>query len=370
MVNEKRLVNSFIDYVQIDSETKNELKMCEYLKKELEELGLVVKIDNAGEKCGSNGYNIYALLKGDIDGSIILSAHTDTVAPGNGVKPVIENGIIKSDGTTILGADDKCGIATIIETIRVIKENNLKSKTIEALFTIYEEGGLNGAKLFDDSILQSKHALVLDTSDSVGRITTNAPTQYKMDILIKGRPAHAGLAPQNGINALTVASHAISKMKLGYIDELTSANIGTVHGGLATNIVMPEVKLEAEARGRDLKKLEVQINHMIDTFKQVSLEFGADCEIELLEEYKTFKIEDDDLFLKDITSSFESIGIEPIIQSAGGGSDANILNDRGIKSLVLATGMNKIHTLEEYIKVEDLVNMTKLLLNYLTKENQ
>lgn len=363
MINEKRIVDAFMEYVQIDSPTKSELEFSLFIKKELEALGYDVFIDKAGEKCGSNTGNVIAKLKGNLEKEpILFSCHMDTVSPSIGIKPVIKDGTIYSDGTTILGGDNKAGIAAILEASKVIKENKLDHGPIEVVFSIYEEGGLHGAKNLDYSQFQAKHAVVLDSGGDPGQIIIQGPAQDKIDVTIIGRPAHAGVAPEEGISAIMVASDAISDMNLLRIDEETTANIGAIEGGGATNIVTPQVTVRAEARSLSDDKLSQQSQHMVDCFKASAKKFGADIQAEVERMYGAFKVEASDELVLDIMKACESIGLKPFTDSTGGGSDTNILNANGIKAVNLGIGERKPHTLEEHLHIVDLVNSARLVL--------
>ncbi|MUL05834.1 M20/M25/M40 family metallo-hydrolase [Aliivibrio fischeri] len=365
-VNQERLVNHFLDIIQIDSESKNEKAIAEALAEQLGELGFTVSKLPVPEHV-SNGFNIYARLDGSLEGSIVFSSHMDTVTPGNGIEPIIEDGVIRSKGNTILGGDDKSGIAAVMEAVRVIKENNQEHKTLELAFTVYEEGGLHGSKNFDMSYIQSNHAIVLDSGGPIGTIITSAPGQQNLKVTITGRPAHAGLAPEEGINALTVAADAITNMTLSRIDEETTANIGVVRGGQATNIVMPELYIEGEARSLDDEKLAKQVERMESTFKAAADKHGAEIEIISTRAYNAYKIADENPHVVSIKEAFESINIDPFTKPTGGGSDANVFNEKGLTTVNLSTGMSKVHTTEEFIKVSDMVDITRFVAAYLTR---
>lgn len=363
MINEKRIVDAFIKYVQIDSPTKSELEFSLFIKKELEALGYDVVIDGAGEKCGSNTGNVIAKLKGTVDKEAILfSCHMDTVSPSIGIKPVIKDGTIYADGTTILGGDDKAGIAAVLEASKVIKENNLDHGPIEIVFSIYEEGGLHGAKNLDYTQFESKKAIVLDSGGDPGQIIIQGPAQDKIDVKLIGKPAHAGVAPEEGISAIMVASDAISNMKLLRIDEETTANIGAIEGGGATNIVTPEVTVRAEARSLSDEKLDKQSQHMVDCFEKSAEKFGAEIEAKVERMYGAFKIDASDDIVKLVEKACASIDIKAFTDSTGGGSDTNILNVSGIKAVNLGIGERKPHTLEEHLHIVDLVNSARLVL--------
>lgn len=365
-INQDRLVKHFIELVKIDSESRNEKEIAETLAEQLGHLGFEVKKQEVPAEI-SNGFNIYARMEGELEGSILLSCHMDTVTPGNGIEPVIKDGVISTAGDTVLGGDDKSGIAAIMEAVRAIKEEGKQHKTIELAFTVFEEGGLNGSKAFDMSDIESKEAIVLDSGGPIGTIITVAPGQQNLKVNITGRPAHAGLAPEEGINALTVAADAIMNMKLSRIDEETTANIGVVHGGQATNIVMPYLTLEAECRSTDDAKLEAQAEHMVSTFEAAAEKHGAGIEIISSRMYDSFKIADDNPLVTSVSEAFRESGFEPVTMPTGGGSDANIFSSKGITTVNLSTGMDKVHTTDEFITIEDLMGITKFMQTYLTR---
>ncbi|EOD79500.1 Peptidase, M20A family [Grimontia indica] len=365
-INQERLVEHFIELVKIDSESGNEKAMAETLAEQLGQMGFEVTKLPVPEHI-TNGFNIYGKLAGSQEGSIVFSSHMDTVTPGNGIEPVIEDGIIRSKGDTILGGDDKSGIAAVMEAVRTIQESGEAHKTIEVAFTVYEELGLEGAKHFDMSKIESHQAIVLDSGGPIGTIITTAPGQQSLKITIKGKPAHAGLAPETGINALTVASDAISQMNLSRIDEETTANIGVVRGGQATNIVMPELYIEAEARSLNDDKLAKQVEHMVSTFEAAAEKHGAGIEIESTRSYNAYQIADSDPHVMAIKAAFEANGVEPVTKPTGGGSDANIFNEKGLKTVNLSTGMAKVHTTEEFIAIADLVAISEFVRTYVTR---
>ncbi len=365
MVNKQRLIDEFIELVQIDSPSSKEGAVAKVLIDKLQQLGFDVFVDHAGVKSGGETGNIIATLKGNRLGrTILFSSHMDTVSKGECIKPIIDEvkGIIKSDGTTVLGGDDKGGIAAVLEAIKIIKENNIEHGDIQIAFTIWEEGGLFGAKYLDYSKIKADFAFVLDGGGAPGQIIVKAPAQDTIEVKIKGKPAHAGLVPEEGISAIMVAARAIENMKLLRIDEETTANIGTIKGGVATNIVMPELEILAEARSLNNSKLDIQTQHMVDTFKQAAADFGAETEIKVKRMYGAFHVDEDDEIVKMIKKVFSKMNIKPIVVSTGGGSDTNILNANGIKAVNLSVGMEKAHTLEEYIAIEDLMNSVRMVV--------
>ena len=358
---QERVIERFLEYVQIDSPTKEEAAFRDRLKKDLEELGLEVYEDNAGEEIGSNSGNLIAKLKGTGDKTILFSSHMDTVSPGRGIEPVINDGVITSKGDTILAGDDKAGVSAIMEMLTVLKEENIDHHNIEVAFTISEEGGLFGSKLLDYSKLNADFGVVIDSGGSPGYTILQGPAQTKIDVTFKGKSAHAGVAPEEGVSAIVIAAEAISNMKLLRIDEETTANIGSINGGGPTNIVTDSVEIKAEARSLDNDKLEEQVNHMIKCVEDAQAKYGIEAEINITEAYKPFKVEEDSLPAQSVKEACEKLGFEFTPAKSGGGSDTNNFNLNGIPSVNVGIGMTKAHSTDEFIKVEDIINGAKLI---------
>jgi tripeptide aminopeptidase len=365
MINEKRLIESFMELVRIDSVSGEEKEIADFLVKKLKDLGLEVTVDQAGEKVKSNSGNIIARFKGNIKEAIpiMFSAHMDTVVPGKNIKPVCEGDKILSSGKTILGADDKAAIAALLEALRIIKENNIPCGDIEIVFSICEEIGLKGAKNLDISSLNAQMGFVLDAGGQVGKIITTAPSQNSLKIIIHGKSAHAGSDPEEGINAIQIAGFALSRMKLGRIDEETTANIGIIFGGKATNIIPDEVTLEGEVRSRNEEKLEKYTKKLKQIAEDTAQEFKAKEDVKIKHEYYCYNLSPDDQVVKISIKAAKDMGLHPELCPSGGGSDANVFNKKGLPSIVLAVGMEKVHTMEEYILVKDLRDTVKYILS-------
>ncbi|MDA8235194.1 MAG: M20/M25/M40 family metallo-hydrolase [Clostridia bacterium] len=356
MVNEKRLTNEFIELVKIDSLSRQERKVADVLKAKLSALGLEVVEDEAGSKTGGTAGNIIGRLPGKAEGpAIMFSAHMDTVEPGIGIQPVLKDGVFYSAGDTILGSDNKAGICSILEALRVIAEEGLPHPEIEVVFTIIEEQGLLGAKNLDYGMLKAAHGYVLDSHGSAGTIIVRGPAQQKVEVHIRGRAAHAGLCPEEGISAIQVAALAINRMKLGRIDEETTANIGVITGGKAINIVPDMVHLKGEARSLQPGKMREQTEHMKRVLEEAAREFEAMVSVEIEDLYPEIDLGEDQAVVAAAVRAARNLGLEPKLEATGGGSDANIFNGQGIPVANLGIGMNKVHTTEENIAVADLV---------------
>ena len=365
MVNEKRLIESFMELVRIDSISREERNLAIFLIKKLEDLGLEIKVDQAGEKVKSDSGNIIARLKGSVKKAtpIMFSAHMDTVVPGKNIKPICDGEKIVSDGKTILGADDKAAIAALLEALHIIKEHNIPCGDIEIVFSICEEIGLQGAKNLDISSLNARMAFVLDCGGQVGEIINAAPSQNSLKIIIHGKAAHAGSNPEEGINAIQVAGFVLSRMKLGRIDEETTTNIGIISGGKATNIVPDKVTLEGEVRSRNEEKLEKYTEQLKKIAEDTAQEFRAKAEVKTNREYYCYNLSADDRVVKIAMKAARDIGLQPELHPSGGGSDANVFNKKGFPSVDLAIGMEKVHTVDEYILVKSLKNTVKYVLS-------
>lgn len=363
MVNRDRMVNEFLELVKTDSLSLQERKMADLLKGKLVGMGLQVYEDDAGEKTGGNTGNLLCTIKGSRAVSpILLMAHMDTVVPGIGKKPVVEGNVIRTDGTTILGGDDAAGIECILEAVRVIREDNIDHGDIQIAFTIAEEGGLLGAKNMDYSKIFAKYGFVFDSGGDIGGVAVKAPSQNKIDIVVRGKAAHAGVEPEKGISAIQIASEAVSKMKLGRIDYETTANIGIIKGGQATNIICDRLEIKAEARSRDERKLEEQTRHMKECFEQAAAKFGGSVEFDAKLEYPAFNIEESDSIIKILKKAASDAGIELKLEATDGGSDTNIINGKGIQAVDLSVGMDKVHSVEEQLKIDDMVKAAEFLV--------
>jgi tripeptide aminopeptidase len=367
MIAKDRLVNEFMELVRVDSVTKHEQEISRVLKQKFEALGLQISEDDAAAKTGHGAGNLFAIWEAEgaaaAAPTIFFTCHMDTVTPGIGIKPQLDaDGYIRSDGTTILGADDKAGISAIFEAIRVVKEQSIPHGRIQFVITVGEESGLLGARALDASKLEAKFGYALDSNGAIGDIAVAAPTQAKVTIKMYGRSAHAGVNPEDGISAIQVAAKAIARMPLGRIDNETTANIGRFEGGGATNIVCDFVKLDAEARSIVQHKLDNQIEAMRKAVESAAEEFGARGELESEIIYPAYQYDDEDSVVQLAKKAIVAIGRTPRTFHSGGGSDANIFNGLGIPTVNLAVGYEHIHTTKEQIKVEDLVKTTELVV--------
>lgn len=375
MIQQNRLVEQFLQLVRIDSETRHEQQIGQTLKTLFGELGLSVYEDGTATVTGHGSGNLICTLEATPDQAnipaILFTCHMDTVTPGRGIKPRInDDGYIRSDGTTILGSDDKAGIAAMIEAIRVLKETNSPHGKLLFVITAGEESGLLGSRAMAQNPpeqLQAKYGFALDSNGKVGEIAVAAPTQARIQIAFIGRSAHAGVNPEDGVSAIQVASKAISRMQLGRIDFETTANIGSFAGGGATNIVCERVDIAAEARSREQSKLDRQLEAMKQACASAADEMGAKFEFHSEVIYPAYKYDETAPVVKLAMSAIESIGRKPSTFHTGGGSDANMFNGMGIPTVNLAVGYEHIHTTQEQMPIAELVKVAELVVAIVKK---
>ncbi|WDM20333.1 M20/M25/M40 family metallo-hydrolase [Paenibacillus polymyxa] len=361
-----RIVQEFMELVQVDSETRNEQEISRVLKEKFNALGLEVMEDDSRERTGHGSGNLIVTWKAEgVEQApkLFFTCHMDTVTPGKDIKPQLgEDGWIRSNGSTILGSDDKAGIAALFEAIRVVREQNIPHGQIQFVITAGEESGLMGARAMKPDVLDSDFGYALDSNGEVGSICIAAPTQARIEMKITGKSAHAGVNPEDGISAIQVASKAISKMKLGRIDKETTANIGSFEGGGATNVVCDFVLIRAEARSIVQEKVNHQIQHMREALETTAREFGAQGEFRSEVIYPAFSFTEHDEVVQVAQRAIQGLGLATPTFHSGGGSDANVFNGLGIPTVNLAVGYQNIHTTEEKIKADDLVKVAKVVV--------
>ena len=365
MINRERMLAEFFELVKITCSTRKEREVADIIKEKLAAMGGQVSEDNTGDIIGGTAGNVFAYFPGTNPGAlrILFSAHMDSVEPCAGIQPVLANGVITSDGDTILGADDKAGVAAILEGLRTVIEQDLPRGDIQVIFTVAEEGGLNGSKHLDPARLTADMGFILDSSGAPGKIIITAPGQNQFSITVYGKTAHAGIAPEEGVNAIVVAGHALAALQQGRIDFETTANIGRISGGGATNIVTDKVEITAEARSRNPEKLAAQTKHMVETFETVAAAHGGRADVQVKKSYDPFVLHEDMPVVRICRQAAEAMGLPVSLEGTGGGSDANYFNRYGVPSAVLGVGMSKVHTNDEYIKEEHLYQSAELVMS-------
>jgi tripeptide aminopeptidase len=352
------LVDTFLSLVAFDSPSFEEQKISLLLEHALLEAGLYTDYDEAG--------NLYGYLNGE-GSTILLNAHMDTVELARGAKAVVEDGIIRTDGTTALGADDKAAVAAILFALRTIKENRLAHPNLVILFTTAEEQGLIGAKQLEVDKLQGvQYGFTFDASQKVGLAVTAAPSYDKIEAVFHGKGAHAGFKPESGISAIQMASEAISAMPLLRIDHETTANVGSFIAPGAKNIVCDKARLVFEARSLDNEKLKKQTERMKQELLDAARRHGGSVEIHHEHLYEVYRHQQDSPVMKTFKHACTKLGLPYREEPTLGGSDANILNEMGIPTLVCSIGYEEAHTTNEYIPIEELERLGSLVLELAT----
>lgn len=365
MIDRQRLVSEFLALVQISSPSKREGEVARRLVATLEGMGARVETDDAGNKVGGDSGNILARFVGTTSDApaLLLSAHMDTVPPCDHVRPVVQGDIIRADGTTVLGGDDKAGIVAILEAVRIVRARRIAHGPIEVLFTICEEIGLEGAKHFDLGRLSARTGLVLDV-DGVHDLVTQAPAANALQVTVEGLEAHAGVCPERGLSAIAIAAQAVAGMRLGRIDAETTANLGVIEGGLAANIVPNRVRIRGETRSLSVEKLEAQTAHMRECFERAAAahrtlldgrEHAGRCEVRVRRNYERLHVAADARIVRLVGLAARRLGHPFRTRPSGGGSDANVFTSGGLEVANLACGMRDIHTVNEWVDVKDLV---------------
>jgi len=362
-IDEKRLAEEFMCLLRIDSLSLHEKEISKILKEKLTGLGFIVTEDNAAKHLGSSTGNLIAFRSGDSAyHPILLSAHMDTVAPGKGKNPVLEDGFFHSDGTTILGADNIAAIEIILETLRTMEEKSLPHGDLTIVFSVAEELFAKGVKYLDFSAIHTDYVFVLDCPGALGAVAVQAPSHCNVDFVVTGKTAHAGIDPEKGINAVLISSKAVANMKLGRVDEETTSNIGIISGGEARNTIPDRVELRGEIRSFSDKKVERQYEDMCRCMDAAVKEFGGSYASAIDKNFSAFRISQDELILRMFQTAAHQCGIEPVYIATGGGSDANIYSEKGFKVLNIAIGMQNIHTLKEMISFHDMSKAVELML--------
>jgi tripeptide aminopeptidase len=372
MIDAARLKEEFIELTSISSPSKREGTIAQRLETILKSMGASVEVDGAGEQVGGNTGNLLARFPGNTPGAppFLLSGHMDTVGPAEAIHPVVEGDVVRTDGTSVLGGDDKAGVVAILEAIRTLRERSIPHGDIEVVLTICEEYGLLGAKHFDTGRLRAKRGLVLDV-DGVCELITRAPAANRLTFTVQGLAAHAGICPEQGMSAIQIAAEAIATMRLGRLDAETTANLGVIQGGLAGNIVPASLTVRGETRSLSLEKLEAQTAHMRRCFDEAAARHAvrvgdrdhrARVETQVDRQYSRLDVRDDAGIVRLVQSAARAVGRTCATRGTGGGSDANVFAERGIEIANLACGMREIHTVNEWVDVRDLVLTAGLVL--------
>jgi tripeptide aminopeptidase len=355
----------FTDLAAIPSPPGEEREVAERVRAYLEELGLAVEEDDAGDRIGSNANNLLCRLEPTVENGgvpIFLCAHLDTVPPTGPLEPVVEDGVVRNAGGTILGADDKAAVAVMLDAARLILAENRPHAGVELLFTPKEEVGLQGAKAFDASTLRAEVGFVYDQAARIGDVILGAPYARLLEVTIRGRAAHAGMAPEEGRSAIAAAARAIADFRLGRLDDETTASVGLIQGGTARNIVPDRCTFSVDVRSHDESKLSDVVQELLETVTFAAALEQCEAETRVEESYRGYRFGRTDLPIALACSALERSGVTPTLGFTGGGADANVFNERGRRCVNLANGMAEIHTPDEHIAVADLERMVDVTL--------
>lgn len=365
-VNEKRILDEFFELVKIRCSTLHEREVADLLTARLTALGGTVKEDTAGKKLGGDTGNLIASFPAtpgmEAKPTVMLTAHMDCVEPCGGIKPILENGIIRSDGTTILGSDDKAGVCAILEALRVLGEENIPHGALQVVFTISEEGGVHGSQNMDSELLHADLGYTLDTHGSPGKMSYMAPGKNQIHIHIEGKASHAGVCPEAGINAICAAGLLIADAPQGRIDFETTCNLGKIVGGSATNVVAETCDVYYESRSRDKAKLDKITSEICGHFTAGAEKTGCRITAEVSPDYGPFLISKDSECVRIGAAAAKRLGFPVSLEESGGGSDANHFNTYGVPTVVCGVGMTDCHTKTETIKEADLYNSARWAL--------
>ncbi len=362
MINKNRLIDEFIELVSVPCPSKDEKQEAELIMAKLRALGLEPAMDKANEKTGGTCGNVWAYLKGNAEGApaLLFEAHMDSVAPTTGTHVVRRGGVLYSDGTTTLGGDDKVGIAAMLEVVRALKEDGVQHGDVQLCFTISEEIGCLGAVNLDKSWIKADYGYCLDLGGTPGEITYAAPKMYDIYVTVTGRAAHAGLAPEEGINAIMLASQALAKLPAyGRLDAETTLNVGIFNAGVGANIVCPEAKFVIDMRSLNVPRLESLKDETLAIIREVVKAGGGQVDFDVQVGCPAVELDKDHPCIKLAQRAALALGFDVALKTTGGGTDGNYLCGYGLPCGLLATGMSNVHTTSEYLKEEDLYNTAR-----------
>jgi tripeptide aminopeptidase len=357
------ILDLFLDLAAMPSPPGEERGVADRIAAELRGLGLQVDEDDAGRAIGASAGNLYCRLEPTAEGTpLFLCSHMDTVPPTAAIEPVVDDGVVRNSAGTILGADNKSAVAAMVEATRRLVQERRPHAGLELVFTAKEEVGLRGARAFDCGRLAARVGYVYDQAGPIGEVILGAPYSSIMEVTFVGRAAHAGMAPEDGRSAIAAAGRAIADMRLGRLDDETTANVGTIQGGVARNIVPERCSFSGEARSHDERKLAEVVQEMLEACTFAASLTGCEVETEVEPGFRGYRFRREDEAVRLARGALERAGHEPTYSLSGGGADANVFNMRGLACVNLANGMAEIHSPDEHIAVADLEEMVDVTL--------
>lgn len=361
----KRLINLFLEVAKINALSGNEKPIADYIKAFLSRYGYQVNEDDSRSATKSNTGNL--ICKIGNGGNFLLLSHMDTARPTEHVKPIIKEDRITSSGDTVLGVDNRAGVAVLLYSLEKIAQERIPVKDFTVAFTTCEETTLFGSKNLGVNG-EIKHGFIFDSGYRPGNFIYSACGAIGLTIKIIGKASHSGISPEKGINSMRAAAKAISRLPLGRIDEETTMNIGLLKSGSAVNVIPELTELEGEVRSFNLQKAEKYFNHLVEIFKEETEKIGAKIEINYFWDFMPYTISEEAFVFKEITRVLNKVGLHPAPKISLGGSDANSLNGRGIESVNLGIGAQNPHSNEEFIYIEDLIKSAEIALELVKKD--
>lgn len=375
-MNKERLLDTFLDLVKIYSPSRNEINAMKYVVERLEKLGVKYILHDHSSEYGGNTPVIIAKLEKNSDDEslkpISLSAHIDVVEPSKDLYVYVEDGLVKTRTATTLGGDDKGGVAIILETFESLVESNLPHSDVFAVITPSEEVGLLGAKSIKweeipQDFMPSKDMLVLDNGGGCDTVAVEGPCMYKINVHYEGLSSHAGIEPEKGRSAIVAMSNAISKMKIGRINDHTTSNIGSIVSEFPTNVVPKDCKIRMEVRCLNEDEAKENVDNYVNIFEETAKDFEVKCDINIEYDYPPLKQIDGNILLNRVLDAYKKVGVKSRPIKIGGGCDGNIYLKNGFNSVILGVGMYKIHTIEEYLVIADMEKTLEAVLEFITK---
>lgn len=364
----EQIIQEFLTLVQTDAASRDERRIADYMTARLQELGFTVHEDGAAAQTGGNAGNLTAFLPGTIPGCMMLSSHMDRVDRGYGVKPSFQDGYIVSDGTTILGADNVSGLASILDGLRRVLRSGQAYTDIRVVLSVCEEKGIWGARLMDPASYQAELGFVMDSSGPFGTIEVKRPFKAMTTIEVFGRSAHAGNAPENGINAITAAAAMLDGIRDGRIDEETTSNIGVIHGGLEEpGTVCDYVRMRCESRSQNEQKLTDYLSYLRQYCEERIAGTKATCKITTELQHRNYAYGEDDELVRIAMECLRDMGQEPKLEAVMGGCDGNIFANNGVPCISLGMGNENSHSLRERVHVQSLIQSGELVERLILK---
>jgi tripeptide aminopeptidase len=359
----ERLHGTFEALCRIPSPTGDERGVADWVTRELAARGIEVEEDDAGSAVGANAGNLLARIPGTSDRTLMFCSHMDTVPLTAPVEPVRRDGGWENANEGILGADNKAAVAAMLELARLLAPDRGRPNVgLELLFTVAEETGLNGARVFDVGRLSSPFGYVFDHASPLGEIITASPTQTRIDAEIRGKAAHAGLHPERGVNAIVAAARAITNMPQGRFDPETTANVGMIAGGTATNVVPDRCTISAEVRAVEQDQVNRYVTQAIDALQDAADTAGCDLDLNLQQQFSGYRSGSREASVALAAKALRRLGYEPSYRSSGGGSDANAFRVNGFVCTNIANGTERAHERTERVSEVALEANLELML--------